>query len=104
MMNNMIEIEREQAIGQSRLLKNSSQMTRAIVSVSGLPSNSGMTNSPIDAEKTNTQPEMTPAIENGIVIFQNAFVGWHPRSCAASRHDLSILFRTEYIGNIMNGV
>ena len=79
-MKNIIVIESAHAIGQSRFVKNSFQSTLPNVIASGPPSNSGMTNSPLDVAKTKIDPATIPDFDNGMVIVQNAFVGRHPRS------------------------
>ncbi len=57
------------------LLKNSSQSTRPIIRVSGPPSSSGMTYSPMQGMKTSIEPAMIPALESGTVIFQKPHPG-----------------------------
>src|SRR5205814_2537023 len=49
-----------EAAGQSRLLKNSSQSTLPIISVSGPPRSSGITNSPTAGMNTRSEPAATP--------------------------------------------
>ena len=84
-----------QAIGQSLLLKNSSQRVRPIICVCGPPSSSGMTYSPTQGMKTSIAPAMMPARESGTVTFQNAVQALAPRSAAASSRRRSILARFE---------
>jgi hypothetical protein len=91
------------AIGQSLLLKNSSHSTRPIISVSGPPSSSGMTNSPTQGMNTSMLPAMMPALDSGTVIFQKAVQGVAPRSAAASSRRRSILARLPNSGRIMKG-
>ena len=55
------------ATGQSRFEKNSFQSTRPIISVSGEPRSSGITNSPIAGTKTSMKPAITPGIESPTV-------------------------------------
>lgn len=93
-MKNIIHIDNVQAIVQSRFEKNSVHKTRPNVIASGPPSSSGITNSPIEAEKTRIAPVTIPDLDNGIVIFQKVFVGRHPRSYAASMYDLSTFSST----------
>ena len=90
-------------MGQSLLLKNSSHSTRPIISVSGPPSSSGMTNSPTQGMKTSIEPAMMPALDSGTVTFQNATQGVAPRSAAASSRRKSSLARLPYSGRIMKG-
>ena len=61
-----------QAIGQSLLLKNSSQSVRPIICVCGPPSSSGITYSPTQGMKTSIAPATMPARDSGTVTFQNA--------------------------------
>ena len=84
MMKNIMLIDNAQAIVQSRFEKNSVHRTRPNVTASAPPNNSGMTNSPIEAENTRMDPVTIPELDRGIVIFQKVLVGQHPRSYAAS--------------------
>ena len=77
------------ATGQSRLLKNSSQSTRPIMSASGPPSSAGITNSPTAGMKTSMQPAMIPARVSGTVMQKKVLTGRQPRSAAASSKELS---------------
>lgn len=79
-MNTITNIDIEQAIGQSRLVKNSFQSTLPNVSTLESPSSSGMANSPIDIEKTKKQLVIIALRSNGIITFQNVFVGVYPKS------------------------
>ncbi len=91
------------AMGQSLLLKNSSHSTRAIISVCGPPSSSGITYSPTQGMNTSIEPAMMPALDSGTVMSQNAFQGVVPRSPAASSRRGSAFTSVPYSGRIMNG-
>ena len=54
-----------------------------------------MTNSPTAGMKTSKQPASTPGSESGKVIFQKAWNGGQPRSCAASSRVSSIFSSAE---------
>jgi len=73
-----------EAIGQSRLLKNSCQSTFPIIKVSGPPSNSGITYSPTEGIKTSIEPATTPFFESGKVMLKKVFQGGAPKSSDAS--------------------
>ncbi|MCY1463310.1 hypothetical protein D9M71_811860 [compost metagenome] len=75
-----ITIATAEAVGQSRLLKNSPHSTRPIISVSGPPSISGITNSPTAGIITSMQPAMMPVRDSGSVMRRNACHGLAPRS------------------------
>src|SRR5690606_24168077 len=92
-----------EATGQSRLLKNSCQSTLPIISVSGPPSSSGMTNSPTTGMNTSMQPAMMPFLDSGTVIFQKLVNRRAPRSEAASSKLRSCFTRLAYSGRIING-
>src|SRR5690606_31870140 len=53
------------ASGQSRLVKNSIHSTRPMVSASGPPRMSGITNSPTAGMNTRSAPAMMPGIDSG---------------------------------------
>src|SRR5690606_3048249 len=72
------------ATGQSRLAKNSFQRTRPIISVSGPPRSSGMTNSPIAGMKTSMKPATMPGSVSGSVTRRNVTEARAPRSAEAS--------------------
>ncbi len=103
MISSTITTATAEAIGQSLLLKNSSHITRPIISVCGPPSSSGITNSPTQGMNTSMLPAMMPAFDSGTVIFQNATQAEAPRSAAASSRRRSIFARFEYSGRIMKG-
>ena len=103
MISSTITTATAEAIGQSLLLKNSSHSTRPIISVSGPPSSSGITNSPTQGMNTSIEPAMMPAFDSGTVTFQNAIHGVAPRSSAASSRRRSSFTRLAYSGRIMNG-
>ncbi|MDR1333028.1 MAG: hypothetical protein LBJ69_01325 [Holosporales bacterium] len=65
MMNSIMTTERAQAIGQSRLVKNSVHSTLPNVIVSAFPSGSGITNSQADIVKTIMHPLIAPDFDSG---------------------------------------
>src|SRR5262249_25345758 len=73
-----------EAAGQSWFSKNSSQSTLPIISVSGPPSSSGITNSPTAGMNTSREPAAIPGEESGKVTERKARQGRAPRSAAAS--------------------
>ena len=103
MISSTITTATVEAIGQSLLEKNSSHMTRPIISVCGPPSSSGMTNSPMQGMNTSIEPAMMPALDSGTVTFQKAVQAVAPRSAAASSSRRSIFDRLPYSGRIMKG-
>src|SRR5690606_10227861 len=91
------------ASGQSRLVKNSIQSTRPMVSASGPPRMSGITNSPTAGMNTSSAPAMMPGIDSGSVTRAKACQGLAPRSSAASSRVKSSRIRVAVSGRIMNG-
>ena len=85
------------------LLKNSSHITRPIISASAPPSSSGITYSPTAGMNTSRLPAMIPFFDSGNVIRVNATHGLAPRSYAASSSVRSIFTRCAYSGITMNG-
>src|SRR6516165_6837009 len=73
-----------EATGQSRLLKNSSHSTLPIINVSGPPSRSGMTNSPMAGINTRSEPAAIPGKVSGKITPRKTDRGGAPRSAAAS--------------------
>ena len=72
-------IATDEATGQSRLEKNSSQRTLPIIIVSEPPNREGITNSPKAGMKTRKQPAIIPGFDKGAVINQNADIAEQPR-------------------------
>jgi hypothetical protein len=79
----------EAARGQLAAVKNSSQRTRPIISVSGPPRRDGMTNSPMAGMKTSMEPAMIPGSDSGRVTERKVRSGRAPRSAEASSRELS---------------
>src|SRR5207244_1214156 len=73
-----------EAAGQSTLSKNSCHNSLPIISVSGPPRRSGMTNSPTAGMKTKSMPAATPGKVSGRTTPRNTCHGVAPRSAAAS--------------------
>src|SRR5262245_18401613 len=91
-----------EAMGQSRLEKNSVHTLWPIIGVSEPPSRSGMTNSPTMGMKQSSAPANTPGSDSGNVTSQNVFHGGQPRSAAASSSDSSSCSSAASIDSTMN--
>ena len=85
----------DDATGQSRFAKNSSQSTLPIILVEDPPNSDGITNSPIVGMNTNKLPAMMPGLAIGKVTDQKALILEQPKSNAASNKEGSIFSSVE---------
>ena len=80
-----------EAVGQSRLEKNSFHITLPTVRTLLPPNKSGIMTSPIAGIKTSIEPAIIPDFDNGKITLKNEVSGLQPKSNDASIIDLSIL-------------
>ncbi|MNM56460.1 hypothetical protein D3C81_676320 [compost metagenome] len=67
------------------------------------PNKSGIKKYPKVGINTNIEPAKIPDLVKGRVTFKNEFLGFAPKSFAASSSDLSNFSIEEYNGNTING-